>query len=486
MTVVNATEADAWAESSRGAALLPPPEEERAAGPIARAFQSLPRDSMARRALGVADLVGATGGLLVVASFGVGLRPGIVLAIPVFLLLAKILGLYDRDGLVLRRTTLDEAPGIAQLCALYAVALWLAGTSVFTGQYDKLTFLVVSVSTFAATLAARSTARRLIGAMSGRERCLVVGDTEVFHRLRARLKLCGDDAAEAVMAVQLASRADEQALVQGGLAELVAGNDIDRVIISPRTAASGAVLELVSQARREGANVSVLPGMGEIVGSSAVLDEIPGTTLLAVRPFGLSRSSVWLKRGFDVIAAGTMLVVLAPLLAALALAVKLTSPGTVLYRQRRTGHGGRVFEMLKFRTMVHDADALKTELAALNEADGLFKIRDDPRRTRVGRWLRQTSLDELPQLFNVLRGDMSLVGPRPLVPEEDAQIYGWHRQRLDVPPGMTGHWQVLGSARVPLREMVVIDYLYIANWSLWQDVKCLLRTVPCVLGRRGL
>jgi len=136
--------------------------------------------------------------------------------------------------------------------------------------------------------------------------------------------------------------------------------------------------------------------------------------------------------------------------------------------------------------MVADAEEQKETLADLNEAEGMFKIADDPRITRVGRFLRRTSLDELPQLVNVLRGEMSLVGPRPLIPEEDERVEGWYRRRLDLTPGMTGRWQVLGSARVPLQEMVQLDYQYVANWSLWGDVKIMLRTLPFVLARRGL
>jgi lipopolysaccharide/colanic/teichoic acid biosynthesis glycosyltransferase len=135
--------------------------------------------------------------------------------------------------------------------------------------------------------------------------------------------------------------------------------------------------------------------------------------------------------------------------------------------------------------MCNDAEFLKDALRHRNEAVGLFKIADDPRITRVGRLLRRTSLDELPQLFNVLRGEMSLVGPRPLVPDEDVRIEGWHRDRLQLTPGMTGPWQVLGSARIPLDEMVAIDYLYVAGYSLWGDVKLLLRTLAAVADRRG-
>jgi lipopolysaccharide/colanic/teichoic acid biosynthesis glycosyltransferase len=162
------------------------------------------------------------------------------------------------------------------------------------------------------------------------------------------------------------------------------------------------------------------------------------------------------------------------------------TPGPVLFRQRRIGRDGRPFEILKLRTMVADAEQLKPDLRTLNEAGGIFKMKADPRITRIGRLLRKTSLDELPQLINVLRGEMSLVGPRPLVGDEDELITGLDRRRLAITPGMTGPWQILGSARIPLREMIKLDYMYVANWSLWADIKVLMRTAPVVLGQRGL
>jgi lipopolysaccharide/colanic/teichoic acid biosynthesis glycosyltransferase len=158
----------------------------------------------------------------------------------------------------------------------------------------------------------------------------------------------------------------------------------------------------------------------------------------------------------------------------------------VLFRQVRAGRGGRPFQMLKFRSMIDGADQLKDQLRHLNEAEGIFKIANDPRITRVGRLIRRVHVDELPQLINVLKGEMSLVGPRPLPLDEDDTIRGWYRDRLEVAPGISGYWQVLGSSRIPLEEMVKLDYLYIANWSVWGDLKLMLRTVAVVFKRRGM
>ena len=224
--------------------------------------------------------------------------------------------------------------------------------------------------------------------------------------------------------------------------------------------------------------------MLEVVGSAVEFDDVDGMTVLGVRQFGLSRSSRTLKRAFDIVVTSIGLVAVAPILAGLAIAIRLDTRGSIFFRQVRIGRDGEPFEIFKFRSMVTGADARKDELRELNEVgDGMFKISADPRVTRVGRFLRGTSLDELPQLFNVLRGEMSLVGPRPLVVDEDALVIGLDRSRLHLTPGMTGPWQVLG-ARVPMQEMVGIDYLYVSSWSLWLDVKLLLRTVRHVL-RRG-
>ena len=194
-----------------------------------------------------------------------------------------------------------------------------------------------------------------------------------------------------------------------------------------------------------------------------------------------------LKRSFDAVGAALGLIALSPFLLVVSVLIKLDTSGPVLFRQMRVGRGGLPFEMWKFRTMRDGSDEVKPvlQLHGMPPGTGLFKIPDDPRITRAGRWLRRSSLDELPQLVNVLRGEMSLVGPRPLITHEDRQITGLDRSRLQLTPGMTGHWQIQGL-RPPLAEMIKLDYLYVAGWSLRGDVKILLRTVAHVCARRGM
>jgi exopolysaccharide biosynthesis polyprenyl glycosylphosphotransferase len=258
--------------------------------------------------------------------------------------------------------------------------------------------------------------------------------------------------------------------------------DADRVLIGFSRMAVDDLLEIIQVAKLLELKITVVPRLFEMIGHSVEVDQVEGMTLLGVRGFARTRSSLALKRLLDVSGAAAGLLVLSPLLAVMALAIKLTSSGPVFFRQERIGRDNEPFTLLKFRTMVDGADALKPTLRHLNEADGvMFKIADDPRVTKVGRHLRRTSIDELPQLLNVLRGEMSLVGPRPLVPDEDGQVIGWHRARLELTPGLTGPWQVMGRTNIPFQEMVALDYLYVAEWSLWNDIKLLIRTAPVVV-----
>ena len=192
-----------------------------------------------------------------------------------------------------------------------------------------------------------------------------------------------------------------------------------------------------------------------------------------------------MKRCFDLVASTALIVLLAPVMLVATIAIKLDSPGPALFKQRRIGKAGRPFTLIKLRTMVQGAEHGRDALMAESRDRDWLDLDHDPRITRVGRLLRVTSLDEVPQLWNVLRGEMSLVGPRPLPEEEDRKIRGWMRGRHDLTPGMTGMWQVLGRSSIPLVEMVKLDYLYVTNWSLWTDIRLLLRTAPVIARRRG-
>jgi exopolysaccharide biosynthesis polyprenyl glycosylphosphotransferase len=451
------------------------------------------RDSLYRRLLAGADALAAVMTLVLVAVV-LGddtLRPGALAVIPLVILVSKAVGLYDRDDSVLRKSTLDEAPALFRVATFYTFVFWLAQDALVGDYFAQDQLLALWVLLFVAMLAARTTARRLARALASEERCLIVGDGVTAEWVRRKLDATPSVKARVVGRVSLESaRAGNGGPPSlGALSELesiLAAHAVDRVIVVPGHAGGEQVLRAVRRVKAAGVKVSLLPRLLEVVGSSVEFDELDGVTLLGVRRHGLSRSSRALKRCVDLVGASLGLLVLAPLMPLVIVAIKLDSRGPVLFRQRRMGREDEVFEMLKFRTMVEDADQRKLELMGRNEAEGLFKIADDPRITRVGRTLRRTSLDELPQLINVLKGEMSLVGPRPLVVEEDRRVEGWQRRRLVVRPGITGLWQIFGAARIPLHEMVKIDYLYGANWSLWLDARILLRTIEFVLARRGL
>ena len=422
-----------------------------------------------------------------------------LIAAPLIVLLVKMLGLYDRDELILYKTTLDEAPAIFQVATAFTLATWIldqAGdTAAFTASAAALLWPLLMIL----ILFGRASARQIAGRATVPERCLVIGNTPAAETLKRSFGRVTAVNAEIVgrVPLQYGRRQGEDppgmivpgtVPVLGDLDELgmiLRDHQVERVLIAPGAGATDELLVVTRAAKALGARVSLVPRLFEVVGSSAAFDHVEGRTLLGLRRYGLSRSSWRLKRVFDIALTVAFVIAFSPFLLAIALAIKLDDRGPVLFRQRRIGQQAREFDMFKFRTMTEDAEARRPQLEELNEAEGLFKIANDPRITRVGKVLRKSSLDEIPQLLNVLRGEMSLVGPRPLVPDDDMRVSGWDRRRLNVPPGMTGHWQILGSSRVPLGEMVKIDYLYGANWSLWRDLKILMRTVPYVLARRG-
>jgi exopolysaccharide biosynthesis polyprenyl glycosylphosphotransferase len=447
------------------------------------------RDAVGRLALVTADVVAVMVAWLIVWVLPFSTlvwSPWVLAYPPFFMLLAKGAGLYDRDQFVLHKTTLDEGPALVSVAAIFALTIEGVQNFLYTGGSHPLPTWVILTATL---VLARGLARFLAVRTTEPERVLVIGDAPTTTLIRRKLASnpalnatvvgrAGDDGEEG-------DRPDKLLGTVADLPAVIERHRIERVVVAPIREGGDDVVDIVRLATACGVRVAVLPRMLEVIGTAVVFDDLGGQVLLGVRGFGLSPSSRALKRSFDVLVASLMLIVLAPLLVLIVLAIKLTSSGPVLFRQTRVGRHGRAFEMLKFRTMVRGADELKEELLNLNAAAPMFKIPDDPRTTRVGRHLRRRSLDELPQLLNVLRGDMSLVGPRPLITEEDRLFSGWQRRRYHVAPGVTGPWQILGSSRVPMSDMVTIDYLYCANWSLWLDAKILARTVPYVLSRRS-
>lgn len=450
------------------------------------------RDVVYSRALTAADTMAAAFGLWF-STIVVGRDHPVLLtlaAAPLFVVLGRFAGVYDRSEWRVRKSTLDEAPRLFHAATLFAIAVWLINGLLVTHTTDRHELVIVFLGVFLMSLVLRVLARSACRHATPPERCLVIGDERTCERMRAKLSTGGLHATVAVhVLIDGPSSADETILAladHADLRELAAKYKVDRIIVAPERADATEVLDLIRTATSLGIKVSVVPRLLEVVGSAAEFDDVQGVPLLSMRRVQLSRSSCWGKRALDIVASAIGLILLSPLLALISLAIKVDSSGTVLFRQDRIGRDGKPFEMLKFRTMVACAHERRAELMHLNQAQGLFKIDGDPRITRVGAWLRRLSLDELPQLFNVLRGEMSLVGPRPLIAEEDRRIQGWDRRRLQLTPGMTGNWQILGSARIPLEEMVKIDYLYVTNWSLWLDIKILIRTMAYVAGRKGM
>jgi exopolysaccharide biosynthesis polyprenyl glycosylphosphotransferase len=451
------------------------------------------RDALFRRALGVTDVAAAYLALFLALEVVPGqtfdLRPAAILIAPFIVLVSKALGLYDADQHRLRKTTLDEAPSLLHLAVFYGLGTWLAQDLVVGGVLARAQVFSLVVLGFLLTMLTRMITRSAVLGLLPAERCLVVGESDDVSRTCAKLAGAPGVNVNIVGRVTLADEVDGLSVLDNSraFAQLIEEHCVERVVIAPDGAQQEEILHCVRLVKALGIKVSVVPRLLEVVGTSSVFDDVQGTILLGVRQYGLTKSSALLKRSMDVAVAGVAVVLLGPLLILLSVAIRLESPGSPLFRQMRIGIGGQRFWMLKLRTMVPGAEGMKDQFRDLNEAvGGLFKIEDDPRVTRLGRFLRRTSLDELPQFINVLRGEMSLVGPRPLIHDEDLLIEGWQRRRLVVKPGMTGLWQIFGSARIPLPEMVKIDYMYGANWSIWLDLKILLRTIPYVLGRRGL
>jgi exopolysaccharide biosynthesis polyprenyl glycosylphosphotransferase len=323
-----------------------------------------------------------------------------------------------------------------------------------------------------------------------RRRAILVGTGEGLARLRRSLGASrGGIEYDFVGAISTSS--DGSGLrVLGDLDALpaaLAQNDVDELIVTDSDFSDRELVDIVEQAHRRGVKVRVAPRATEVLIERRG-EYVPGQgiPLFELRPPVFVGADWVVKRGFDLAVSAIVAVVGLPIWLLIAIAIKLDSRGPVLYRDRRVGLSEREFDMLKFRTMRADAEALQAQLEKENEAEGaLFKIRDDPRITRVGRVLRRFSLDEIPQVLNVLRGEMSLVGPRPLPVRDYELLEPWHRKRYLVLPGMTGLWQIAGRSALGFDDLVRLDFYYLEHWSIWLDISILLKTLPAVLSARG-
>jgi len=403
--------------------------------------------------------------------------------------------LFARSGLYAER---NQRPGLTRIVAcLFQVTLVAILFALVSGEefssyyifYGSLAFALLYVSS------GRYLYERVTGAL-----LRAAG----YHR-RAVIVGAGEQVADVAHALQQGSRAPTPIHVVGYLSptplepnglralgtlgeleRVLGGERIDEVIIADPDFPQDQALELVDRCYRRGIRVRIAPSTMEILIHRA--EFVPGESvpLFELGPPVFEGIDFALKRSFDLVGAAGLLILLSPALVVIALAVRLSSRGPVIYRSMRPGIGHRPFACLKFRTMRTDADQRQGDLESLNEASGaLFKIRHDPRLTPVGRVLRRFSLDELPQLVNVLRGEMSLVGPRPLPVRDYELLEEWHRKRYMVLPGMTGLWQVSGRAELDFDDLVRLDFIYLERWSLALDFAILLKTVPAVIFRRG-
>jgi exopolysaccharide biosynthesis polyprenyl glycosylphosphotransferase len=409
--------------------------------------------------------------------------------------------LFARSGMYASR---GERPGFSRILAsLFQVMLVAVIFGIVSGErlgvlhgrpfstyyifYGSFGFAVAFISSFRALY--ERVSGLLLRAAGYRRRAVIVGSGAHIEAVARVLGGGPHPAVTVVGFVSLEPRPDNGLRSLGSLddiGETIEGNQIDEVIIADPDFPQERAVALVDVAHARGVRVRVAPSTMEILVHRA--EFVPGQVL----PLFELRAPVFegidfvVKRAFDLVLASLLLIVLSPLLALIALAVKLTSRGPVLYRSPRAGIGGTPFEMLKFRTMRDGADSDQAALEPHNEASGaLFKIRDDPRLTWVGRHLRRFSIDELPQLVNVLRGDMSLVGPRPLPERDFERLESWHMKRYMVLPGMTGLWQVSGRAELDFDDLVRLDFLYLERWSVFLDFAILLKTLPAVVWGRG-
>jgi exopolysaccharide biosynthesis polyprenyl glycosylphosphotransferase len=466
------------------------------------------RGWLVRRMLLLADVLGISAAFLLTELVfgGHGGRVGamsepvlFVLTLPAWIVVARLYSLYDHDEERTDHSTGDDLSGVFHLAT---IGVWLVFAGAWATQLAHPDFpklVLFWALTIALVTGLRATARSYCrGRMTYLQNTVIVGCGDVGQLVARKLTNHPEYGINLVGFVDADPKEQRDDLahipVLGSperLPALVRLFDVERIVFAFSNGSHEETLELIRSLRDLDVQIDIVPRLFEMVGPRIGIHSVEGLPLVSLPPMRLARSAKLAKRSMDLVLSVAGLIVLAPVLAVLALLIKRDSPGPVFFRQVRMGAGERTFRIFKLRTMAVDADARKAEVMHLNkhgEAGGdprMFKISDDPRVTRIGKFLRSHSLDELPQLINVVKGEMSLVGPRPLILEEDRFVATWARRRLNLKPGITGPWQVLGRSDIPFEEMIKFDYLYVTGWSPLHDLKLILRTLPLIVRHRG-
>ena len=460
-----------------------------------------------RRLLLVADVVGLMSAFLLALAVGPATpfadRVNVwwevalfVASLPLWVFLARAHSLYDRDEERSDHSTVDDIFGVFQVVT---IGTWsfLAITHLAGLPHPTVPRLVIFWLTAVGLVPLLRAAIRIVGRRHAAyiQNVIIVGSGDVAQLLDSKIRQhpeyrlnvlgfvdSGAAASNGAGQLELIGATDD-------LPELVRAHEAHRVVMAFSGDSDEQTLEVIRELQDCSVQIDIVPRLFEVLGTNAQLHTIEGMPLVGLATPRLSNSSRFLKRTLDLVGAVAGLVVLAPLFAIMAVCIKLDSRGPVFFRQVRMGAGERPFRVFKFRTMVDDAETMKSEVAHLNmhvkDDPRMFKVPDDPRVTRVGAFLRRSRIDELPQLFNVIRGEMSLVGPRPLILDEDQYVVRWARCRLKLKPGMTGLWQVLGASDIPFDEMTKLDYLYVTNWSLREDLRLIMLTLPALARARA-
>jgi exopolysaccharide biosynthesis polyprenyl glycosylphosphotransferase len=418
----------------------------------------------------------------------------IILVTILWLALFKLLGIYDKKDITSAADEASSIIGAAIVGTLTLLALLFLYRGFWFSRGVLLYALIICsalmvVSRYILSYIQREMYKRGIGI----RRTLIIGAASLGISLTEKLmkekelgyKVVGfldDDAAKKDFKLHDIKVLGTTSNVRSYIRQL----NINEIIVSTGRMPSSKLLDIITECEIEGVEFKLVPGILEIIASRITTDEIGGVPLLTIKEIRLQGVSALIKRTADLFVSLFALLLLCPIFIITIIAIMIESRGPIFFTQVRVGKDGRTFDLFKFRSMVINAEDMFKKVVEEKGGDMIrFKAKDDPRITRVGRIIRKLSIDELPQLINVLKGDMSLVGPRPPIPLEVDQYTPWHKKRLRVRPGITGLWQVSGRSELPFEDMVRLDIFYIENWSLWMDIRIVLRTIPTVLFGSG-